>query len=180
VPLPARALLNAVIASLPASSRRLDTLALNAASTRLGLPPKRDTEWRASMGVQSGPHVGLPPAPNVVLHGVPRGNVVGPAPPLAACAPPIEHRVENGAPRMLARAAGYSGPWQQRLAPLPCVIAQICRIRETCHACTVQALPPSVPPFQTVSKPYGSTMRCVGDREPRASQARAGHRPWER
>jgi hypothetical protein len=136
VPRPALELLSAVIASLPASARRLDTLASNAASPRLGLPPQRDTEWRASLGVPSGPHVGLPPAPQVVLHGFPGGKVVGHAPPLAACAPPIEHRVANGAPRMLARAAGCSAPWQQRLEPWPGVIGPSCRRRETCHAWT--------------------------------------------
>ena len=151
-PLPALELWRAGLASRPAQSRRLDTLAVQEASARLGRPPASAPERLASLGRPSAPDRCLPPSPKGVRPGVPWGTVVGQAPPWAARAPPIEPGLENGTPRRLARAARGSSPWPPWLEPLPCVIGQICRRRATFQACTLPARPPSVPPFQTVSE----------------------------
>jgi hypothetical protein len=128
--LPARDRLGAGIASGLTHPRRLDTLAIQAASPGLGLPPQGHAVWLASAGVHSGRHRYFPPSPPVVLHGCPGGQVVGPAPPRAARPPPGEDRLAKVAPRVRAWAPACSGPWQPRLAPWPCVVGESGRLRE--------------------------------------------------
>jgi hypothetical protein len=79
---------------------------------------------------------------------------VGQAPPLAARPQHIEDRIENVAPRVLARAPGFAAPWQQRLEQLPFVVGEIGRIRDALHPFNLHTLSLMHPLFRQFLKAF--------------------------
>jgi hypothetical protein len=141
MPLPAFNLLGPLIASLPAYPRRLHTLAVQEARTRLSLSPQRYTEVGTSLVVKPLPCPLLAPRAQVVISRFPGREVVQQAGPLAARPQHIEARIEEVAPGVLPWSTRWVRNWQQRGDDIPFIISQIRRIREAFHAVNLHIFP---------------------------------------
>src|SRR5262249_23630787 len=128
MPLPAREPFGPVVAVGAADLGRLDRLAVGAAGggVRAGACLPADGAWKGI--VDRAPSPVVPPPPEVVVHGPPRGEVMGQGPPGAAVSVAIEDGVDDRTETRLAGSPEVPIRREQGPQEGPSGIGQVARI----------------------------------------------------
>jgi hypothetical protein len=123
-----------IIATYTSHSRRLDRLAIENRGTRLGVASSLHAERLPQGRVNSLPHAYQPPTPKVMVHRLPRRQIVGHQPPGTATTQAIEDCMQDVMHRMAPRPAPCLGRWQLRHQMAPLGVRQIRWIEVSVHS----------------------------------------------
>src|SRR5919197_2327815 len=121
-------LLGAIIAPNAPHPSCLDRLAIENACARLCIASRFYPNCLPQGGMQLLPEALQPPTPEIVIHGLPRWQIMGQQAPGAAAAEYIEDAIENLAHRVDPRPPSGLGRWDVRRQTAPLGVSHIRRI----------------------------------------------------